>query len=84
MFDGGKAHGVKLVIDANKQIVNYQIWHAGIKGPAPGGGSSAMKFEPKAMDAKVISGKVTSSGPQKVFETTFEFSATFEAPVLPR
>ena len=81
----GKLHYVQVVISAKGQIVNFSVGHDAFKF-APGGGSTEHKFTSKIMDAKTISGKVFTAGPQKgpMSGPSYEYSIEFSAPIQPR
>ncbi len=85
MVDQGKLHFVEATINPAGQVINFSVGHNGFEF-APGGGSTEHKFEPKARDAKNISGTLLTAGPQKgpMGGPAYEYNVEFAAGVQPK
>ncbi|MDQ6758547.1 MAG: hypothetical protein M3Z32_01625 [Acidobacteriota bacterium] len=85
MADEGKLHFVQATVNPAGQVINFSVGHNGFQF-APGGGSTEHKFEPKARDAKNISGTLLTAGPQKgpMGGPAYEYKAEFATAVQPK
>ena len=85
MAEQGKLHFVQATINPAGQVINFSVGHNGFQF-APGGGSTEHTFQPKARDAKNISGTLLTAGPQKgpMSGPTYEYKVEFAAAVQPK
>jgi len=73
----GKLHGVRVVLDSEKNPVSGSIYHSAFKGSASMTGMH--KFTPKIFDGKTIAGTLAMAAPDDFMGVTFQYNATFEA-----
>ena len=79
----GKLHFVKQTIDAEGQVINYEVRHERFKMPESGG-STEHVFEAKTFDKKLIAGRAWTKSPQKSFDDVpYSYDATFSATIEP-
>lgn len=80
----GKLHFVKQTIDADGQVINYEVRHELFKMPETGG-STEHVFEAKTFDKTLISGRARTKSPQKSFDDVpYSYDVTFSATIEPR
>lgn len=85
MIDAGKLHCVQQVIDAEKQVINFEVRDKAFGGRAPGGGSTEHVFEAKTFDGKTIAGRSRTKSPQKSFDDIpYSYDITFSAAIEPK
>jgi hypothetical protein len=79
MMHDGNLHGIELIIDANRNPISVTILHNAFNAPPSGRGYEV--FEAKTIDTKIIEGKIYTSKENEFFNTTYEYSATFNAAI---
>ena len=85
LADAGKLHCVQQVINAEKQVINFEIRDNRFGDRPPGGGSTEHVFEAKTFDGKTIAGRSRTKGPQKSFDDVpYSYDITFSAPIEPK
>lgn len=83
LADVGKLHCVQQIINAEKQVINYEVWHKRF-GMPQGGGSTYHVFDAKTFDDKTIAGRARTTSPQKSFnDVTYSYDITFSAAFEP-
>ena len=82
LSEEGKLSFIQETINGTGQIINFTVGNKAFK-MSPSGGSTEHVFEGKR-DAKTISGKVSTKGPQEFFGTKYEYTATFNTPIQPK
>ncbi|CAN5347558.1 hypothetical protein BH11PSE11_BH11PSE11_33290 [soil metagenome] len=85
LVDAGKLHCVQQVINADKQVINFEVRDKAFGGRQPGGGSTEHVFEATNLDSKSISGRARTKSPQKSFDDIpYSYDIRFTAPVEPK
>ncbi|NDP43754.1 MAG: hypothetical protein GZ089_13705 [Aromatoleum sp.] len=85
LTDAGKLHCVRLVIDSDKQVINFEVRHDRFGSRQPGGGSTEHVFEARTFDGKTIAGRARTRSPQKSFDDVpYEYDITFSAVIEPK
>jgi hypothetical protein len=85
LVDAGKLHCVQQVIDADKQVINFEVRDKGFGARQPGGGSTEHVFEAKTFDGKAIAGRARTKSPQKSFDDIpYRYDITFSAAIEPK
>lgn len=85
LADAGKLHCVQQVINAEKQVINFEVRDKGFGSRPPGGGSTEHVFEAKTFDGKTIAGRSRTKSPQKSFDDVpYSYDITFSAAIEPR
>lgn len=78
----GKLHGVLLTFNAKGEPTEGQLIHQDFPtGAISFSGSGVARFERKSFDWKTIAGKVSTASKQEFQGATYEFNATFSAPI---
>ena len=81
----GKVHCVRQTIDANKQVINYDVGHERFGSMGENGGSTEHVFEAQTFDGKTIAGRARTKGPQKSFkDVPYTYDITFSAAIEPK
>ena len=81
----GKVHCVRQTIDANKQVINYDVGHQRFGSMGENGGSTEHVFEAQTFDGKTIGGRARTKGPQKSFkDVPYTYDITFSAAIEPK
>ena len=81
----GKVHCVRQTIDANKQVINYDVGHERFGSMGENGGSTEHVFEAQTFDGKTIAGRARTKGPQKSFDDVpYTYDITFSAAIEPK
>ncbi len=81
----GKVHCVRQTIDADKQVINYDVGHQRFGSLGENGGSTEHVFEAKTFDGKTIAGRARTKGPQKSFkDVPYTYDITFSAAIEPK
>jgi hypothetical protein len=81
----GQLHGVEVVLDSEKQAVSGGLLHKAFAETQGYVSVSGMhQFQAKTFDAKMIEGKLSTRKPDEFMNKTFEYAATFSAPVWRR
>jgi hypothetical protein len=84
-IDAGKLHCVQQVIDADKQVINFEVRHKAFGSRPPGGGSTAHVFEAKTFDGKIVAGRARTTSPQKSFDDVeYSYDIAFSAAIEPK
>jgi len=79
----GKLHFVRQTIDAQGQVINYEVRHERFKMPESGA-STEQVFEAKTFDQKLIAGRSRTKSPQKSFDDVpYSYDVTFSAAIEP-
>jgi len=73
----GKLHGVRVVLDSEKNPVSGSIYHSAFKGSASMTGMH--KFTPKIFDGQTVAGTLAMAAPDDFMGVNFQYNATFEA-----
>jgi hypothetical protein len=85
LVDAGKLHCVQQVINANKQVINFEVRDSRFGSRPPGGGSTEHVFEAKVFDGKTISGRSRTKSTQMSFDDVpYAYDITFSAPIEPK
>jgi hypothetical protein len=85
LVDAGKLRCVQQVIDADKQVINFEVRDKGFGPRQPGGGSTEHVFEAKTFDGKTIAGRSRTKSPQKSFDDIpYSYDITFSAAIEPK
>jgi hypothetical protein len=82
MAQDGKLHSVEVVIDAQRRPIAGVLRHAAFsKTQAFVSVSGMHTFEPKTFDGRFVEGRLSTERPGEFMDVTFEYAATFRAPV---
>jgi hypothetical protein len=82
MAQDGKLHALELTVNSEKQVTSGTLLHqafAAFQGSVSATGMH--RFDATTLDAKTIAGKLSTSRPSDFEKISFEYSATFEAPI---
>ena len=81
----GKVHCVRQTIDADKQVINYDVGHQRFGSLGENGGSTEHVFEAQTFDGKTIAGRARTKSPQKSFkDVPYTYDITFSAAIEPK
>ena len=81
----GKVHCVRQTIDANKQVINYDVGHQRFGSMGENGASTEHVFEAQTFDGKTIAGRARTKSPQKSFkDVPYTYDITFSAAIEPK
>jgi hypothetical protein len=81
----GKVHCVRQTIDADKQVINFDVGHQRFGSMGENGGSTEHVFEAQTFDGKTIAGRARTKGPQKSFkDVPYTYDITFSAAIEPK
>jgi hypothetical protein len=81
----GKVHCVRQTIDADKQVINFDVGHQRFGSMGENGGSTEHVFDAQTFDGRTIAGRARTKGPQKSFkEVPYTYDITFSATIEPR
>jgi hypothetical protein len=81
----GKVHCVRQTIDADKQVINYDVGHQRFGSLGENGGSTEHVFEAKTFDGKTIAGRARTKSPQKSFkDVPYSYDITFSSAIEPK
>jgi uncharacterized membrane protein len=81
----GKLHGVEVLLDAEKQAIGGGLLHEAWKEMSGYVSATGMHvFTPKTFDGKVAEGTLATRKPSEFMSRSFEYKATFSAPVWRR
>jgi hypothetical protein len=81
----GKVHCVRQTIDADKQVINFDVGHQRFGSLGENGGSTEHVFEAKTFDGKTIAGRARTKGPQKSFkDVPYTYDITFSVAIEPK
>ena len=81
----GKVHCVRQTIDADKQVINYDVGHQRFGSLGENGGSTEHVFEAQTFDGKTIAGRARAKSPQKSFkDVPYTYDITFSAAIEPK
>ena len=81
----GKVHCVRQTIDADKQVINFDVGHQRFGSMGENGGSTEHVFEAQTFDGKTIAGRARTKGPQKSFDDVpYTYDITFSAAIEPK
>ena len=81
LAEAGKLHGIEVVIDAQKQPIAGVILHAFTKSQGFISVTGMHRFQQKTFNATTVEGTLAMEGPSEFQGTTFQYSASFRAPV---
>lgn len=82
LVDAGKLSCVQQVINAEKQVINFEVRDKGFGDRPPGGGSTEHVFEARSLDGKTIAGRARTKSPQKSFDDVpYGYDITFSAAI---
>ncbi|HTD52694.1 MAG TPA: hypothetical protein VK780_06700 [Thermoanaerobaculia bacterium] len=82
MAQDGKLHSVEVVIDAEKRPISGVLRHAAFARTQGFVSVSGMhRFEPKTFDGRFVEGKLATDRSNEFMNVSFEYEATFRAPV---
>lgn len=85
LVDAGKLHCVQQVIDAAKQVINFEVRDNRFGSRPPGGGSTEHVFEAKVFDGKTIAGRSRTKSTQTSFDDVpYAYDVTFSAAIEPK
>jgi hypothetical protein len=85
LVDAGKLHCVQQVIDANKQVINFEVRDKRFGARPPGGGSTEHVFEAKTFDGRNIAGRSRTKSTQTSFDDVpYSYDVTFSAAIEPK
>jgi hypothetical protein len=85
LVEAGKVHCVRQTIDANKQVINFDVGHQRFGSMGENGGSTEHVFEAKTFDGKTIAGRARTKSPQKSFkDVPYTYDITFTAAIEPK
>ena len=76
----GTVHAVVAEIDATKKVVNAMLYDKAFGTDLVSEGGASNKFE-GVIDKNSVSGKLYRSAPGETNKVTFDFTATFKAPI---
>lgn len=76
----GQVHAIVAEIDATKKVVNTMIYDKAFGVDLVSEGGASTKFE-GVIETNSVSGKLFRSAPGETNKVTFDFSATFKAPI---
>jgi len=81
----GKVHCVRQTIDADKQVINFDVGHQRFGSLGENGGSTEHVFEAQTFDGKTIAGRSRTRSPQKSFkDVPYSYDITFSAAIEPK
>ncbi|HWZ71401.1 MAG TPA: hypothetical protein VN326_07970 [Casimicrobiaceae bacterium] len=81
----GKVHCVRQTIDADKQVINFDVGHQRFGSMGENGGSTEHVFEAQTFDGKTIAGRARTKSPQKSFkDVPYTYDITFSASIEPK
>jgi hypothetical protein len=81
----GKVHCVRQTIDADKQVINFDVGHQRFGSMGENGGSIEHVFEAQTFDGKTIAGRARTKSPQKSFkDVPYTYDITFSAAIEPK
>jgi hypothetical protein len=81
----GKLHAVEVSLNSEKQAVSGGLLHEAFSQTQGFVSVTGMhKFEAKTFDGKLVEGKLSMDKPDEFMKKTFQYSATFRAPVWHR
>jgi hypothetical protein len=82
MARDGKLHGLELTINSDKQVTSGTLLHEAFTEFQGSVSATGMHhFDAKTFDGKSIAGKLSTSGKNDFRNITFEYQATFQAPI---
>jgi hypothetical protein len=85
MIATGKVHCVRQTIDADKQVINFDVGHERFGSLGENGGSTEHVFEAQTFDGKTITGRARTKSPQKSFkDVPYSYDITFSAAIEPK
>jgi hypothetical protein len=85
LFVAGKAHCVQQTINADRQVINFEVGHEAFGRRGEGGGSTEQVFEATTFDGKTIAGRARTKSPQKSFDDVpYSYDITFSAAIEPK
>jgi hypothetical protein len=85
LVDAGKLHCVQQVINAEKQVINFEVRDNRFGARQPGGGSTEHVFEARTFDGKTIAGRSRTKSPQTSFDDVpYAYDMTFSAAIEPK
>ena len=83
LIETGSLHCVRQIINAEKQVINYEVMHKGF-GMQESGGSSYHVFDVKTFDTSKIEGRARTTSPQKSFkDIPYGYDITVTASIEP-
>jgi hypothetical protein len=81
----GKVHCVRQTIDADKQVINFDVGHQRFGSMGENGGSTEHVFEAQTFDGKTIAGRARTRSPQKSFkDVPYTYDIAFSAAIEPK
>jgi hypothetical protein len=81
----GKVHCVRQTIDADKQVINFDVGHQRFGSMGENGGSTEHVFEAQTFDGKTVASRARTKGPQKSFtDVPYTYDITFSAAIEPK
>jgi hypothetical protein len=85
LIAAGKVHCVRQTIDADQQVINFDLGHQRFGSMGENGGSTEHVFEAQTFDGKTIAGRARTKGPQKSFtDVPYTYDITFNAAIEPK
>jgi hypothetical protein len=80
----GKLHAIQVEINADRSVKSAAIFHDAFVDSQSFQGIASPVFEAATFDGTTVEGKLASGAPEELVSKSFEFTATFRAPVLHR